>query len=556
MIAVGRGRDRRDRPPRRWQASAQLVVVAAAVGLLVGAPMAPVGAQVAPEPLPLVVDTTITAPGQHAVLAPGPLVIEGEATAPAGVSAVKLFIQDPVTRQWLQPDGSWGAWTWLTASVAAPGATRSAWTLAIAAPSENAYSVWAEARAADGSRDVTRAQRQVFVGTPPDGGLSSPAAGAAVLAPVTLGGWASDDRGVDRVRIAIQDPVTRRWWRDGTWSTFGWLETSVAARGAPSTTWSWTWTAAPAGRFSVFVEAIDADGLPDPTKGIRAVDVAAPGPAFLTLVIGRSDWGIAEACTPPAGAVTLDRVAAELAARGLTATGGVVPSRTVEQGTGCWGQAIALSSWEQLGWLRDTYGWTFFPRAEQALDGLPSTQVEAETCGARQVLEARGHTRARGLFAYPNNAIDETVQDQVVATCFAFGRRYGDGLTTRAGVVPPFWQRTRSFNGGRCNDAADPCSQMTVANGRTYESPELLASLLAAGPGEWRTVQLYRFVEGAGTHPGNQWDCTSTDWRRHWTSRAEVYCWSDYLAALDAIPADVVVTDPLTVAEAWGRLVP
>jgi hypothetical protein len=33
----------------------------------------------------------------------------------------------------------------------------------------------------------------------------------------------------------------------------------------------------------------------------------------------------------------------------------------------------------------------------------------------------------------------------------------------------------------------------------------------------------------------------------------ERYCWNDYQSILDAIPATATVTDPKTVAEAWGR---
>ena len=50
-----------------------------------------------------------------------------------------------------------------------------------------------------------------------------------------------------------------------------------------------------------------------------------------------------------------------------------------------------------------------------------------------------------------------------------------------------------------------------------------------------------------------QWDCRSSNWQDHWTSDYERYCWSDYLKVLDRIPAGVQVTDPKTVAQAWGR---
>ena len=75
---------------------------------------------------------------------------------------------------------------------------------------------------------------------------------------------------------------------------------------------------------------------------------------------------------------------------------------------------------------------------------------------------------------------------------------------------------------------------------------------MAAGltTGKWYTIQTYVLVKGV--RPG-VWDCSSADWHDHWTSDYERYCWSDYLKVLSRIPAAVQVTDPKTVAQAWGR---
>ena len=60
-----------------------------------------------------------------------------------------------------------------------------------------------------------------------------------------------------------------------------------------------------------------------------------------------------------------------------------------------------------------------------------------------------------------------------------------------------------------------------------------------------------------GTRTGTalSWDCTSADWRQHYTSRQEVYCYNDFLAIMDglrdAVTTGVTVTDPATVARAW-----
>ena len=78
--------------------------------------------------------------------------------------------------------------------------------------------------------------------------------------------------------------------------------------------------------------------------------------------------------------------------------------------------------------------------------------------------------------------------------------------------------------------------------------------MMAPSPGSWSVVQVYRFVTGsynAGVAGQTvQWDCTSPDWRLHYTTTPEAYCWNDYLAALAQIPPDVTVTDPASVAEA------
>ena len=75
-------------------------------------------------------------------------------------------------------------------------------------------------------------------------------------------------------------------------------------------------------------------------------------------------------------------------------------------------------------------------------------------------------------------------------------------------------------------------------------------------PGNWTAMQTYTFVTGKSTSGSILWDCSEPEshWQAHWTSLFEVYCWNDYLYALSKIPSGVVITDPATVAEAWGRI--
>jgi hypothetical protein len=275
----------------------------------------------------------------------------------------------------------------------------------------------------------------------------------------------------------------------------------------------------------------------------------------VTLLFSRSEITAAIKCVQnDDGVARLDTVVApELARRGLQPTGTVQTAETLESGYRCLhGRKSLSASWADIAILRDNYGWIFVShsrRDNQSIGSLSPQEQWNETCGSQLDLQAHGHHRGDGLFAWPNNKFDSSVQANVVSTCFAFGRRYG-GVNDRPYVTsPPYWQRTRGISGGKCNDATLPCYQMAMS--RTYESPTPFADQIRGlQQGQWLTMQAYVLV--TGSQPG-RWDCTSPDWRAHWTNDAERYCYVDYLSVLDAIPPSVTVTDPKSIAEAWGR---
>src|SRR5262249_31476505 len=146
-----------------------------------------------------------------------------------------------------------------------------------------------------------------------------------------------------------------------------------------------------------------------------------------------------------------------------------------------------------------------------------------------------------------------SLQANVVSTCFAYGRRYAQAPNVRSKMTAPWFANTDSVNGGSCNESGTACSNVGGAP-RRYRSPVDLASRVAGvQPDRWVNLQFYRFVTGArGTPKGSgfRWDCTSSDWRQHWTSKTELYCYNDFLSVLDAVGAGVTVTDPATVATA------
>jgi hypothetical protein len=401
---------------------------------------------------------------------------------------------------------------------------------------------------------------------PPETTVTSPLYGTAYLpdSEVVFSGTASDDVGVAQVRVAIQNSVTKLWWHaNGTWGSIQWQSSQLTRPGRITTAWSWHWPGGPEGAFVLHAQARDANGATDSTHATRKVVVSpAAETRYLTLAFGRTQWVTARQCSPMADTVTLGQVAQDMTAigvesgRSITGTGNVVVHRASETDTPACMTYGLMATWDQIADLRDTDGWTFVSAGlgYRNMTQLSEQEQFNESCGSLTELEAHGHPRAWGLFAYPNNRKSETIQSSVVSTCFAYGRAYDYRFNGIGLMTAPWFQRTFSVNGGACNTVGEPCYSL-AGTGATYHyrTRESLASLMQPGPGEWSVVQMYRFVTGAQSSSTFSWDCTDADPNMHWVSNSELYCYDDYLWALHQIPGNVVVTDPATVAEAWGR---
>ena len=412
---------------------------------------------------------------------------------------------------------------------------------------------------------LTLAQPALAANGPPETAVASPAYGAAYLpsASVDFTGTASDDAGVAQVRVGVQNAVTKLWWHaNGTWGTLQWQTTTLARPGRPTTAWSWQWPGGPEGTFVLHAQARDTDGAYDVSHATRRIMVSpAAGTRYLTLAFGRTQWVTARQCVPMGDTVTLGQVADDMTAlgvetgRSLTGTGNVVINRAGETDQACMTYGL-MATWPQIAQLRDDHGWSFVSAGAgyRNMTQLSPEQQEAESCGSLEALEAHGHTHGWGMFAYPNNRKSTTIQANVVSTCFAYGRAYDYRFNGIGVMAAPWFQRTFSVNGGWCNAAGAPCASATSTGAKyPYRTRESLAALMQPGAGEWSVVQMYRFVSGAHASPTFSWDCSSPDPDLHWVSNSELYCYDDFLWALQQIPADVVVTDPATVAQAWGR---
>jgi hypothetical protein len=336
---------------------------------------------------------------------------------------------------------------------------------------------------------------------------------------------------------------------DGSWANLAWANSATARPEKISYA-----NAAP-GEYRLGVQAKTGASAYTLTYSAGSVPHATNN-SYLTLLFSRTAVTAADACVEnDIGVARLDTVVApELARRGLMATGSAETGITTDSALACiHGRKTLAASWQLLAHLRDAYHWQFVSHSATYatnLGSLSASQQYAETCGSLKTLEAHGHWRADGLFAYPNNKWTLQVQQDDVAKCYAFGRQYGDGITSQTQATTyPYWQSTIGLPGGHCNNPNLTCS--TLKTLVPYRSPDMMASKVASlQPGQWLTLQSYLLVTG---YRAGLWDCRATDWRDHWTTDAERYCYTDYLQVLNAISTTTIVTDPKTVAQAWGR---
>lgn len=291
-----------------------------------------------------------------------------------------------------------------------------------------------------------------------------------------------------------------------------------------------------------------------------AAHAATPG--YVSLLFGRMQWVSTTSsdggltCNALPNTVTLGQAHDDLAARGLTATGVVITSRTPETGFQCFKGYTLHPGWDLLAdW--HTQGWSFVSGGTHAdMRTLDYEGMLTESCGSIGVFRDHG-IDPTGLFGYGNNSWTVGAQTDPVSRCYAFGRRYGGSVNLRTDAVAPWFQSTESVSGGLCADPLLACSVSAGGATTLYASPDSLAAQVAAPPDTWGAVQFYRFVTGSYAGSSSAWDCTSPDWRQHWTTKAELYCYDDFLTVADAIAAAkanaVVAADPVTVAAAWGR---
>jgi hypothetical protein len=281
---------------------------------------------------------------------------------------------------------------------------------------------------------------------------------------------------------------------------------------------------------------------------------------YVTLLFGRTQWVQAENCVRDPKAVDLGQVSQALQGRNLRATGNLVLNQIPATGFWCEGGFSLHPGWDRVMTLKQQ-GWSFVSAGRSYMNMATATYQQAynNSCGSLPVFAQRG-IDASGLYAYPNDKWTTAIQADPVSKCFSYGRTYGTGVNTRSQMSAPWFQSTHTTQGARCNMPNAGCPYASQAKWAYTLPSSIIATIRGLQPGQWYSVQFYRFVTGANLDTADtfRWDCRAADARLHWATRPEVYCWNDFVAVLDALEAErdagrVVVTDPKAVATAWGR---
>ncbi len=293
------------------------------------------------------------------------------------------------------------------------------------------------------------------------------------------------------------------------------------------------------------------------------VTAKATGPAYVTIQFGRSIEGsyTSPGCVAVPGILRLDQAVADLHSLGLMAVGTVNIDRASTASEDCTSGDI-YANWSDLHNLNSSYGFQVVSEGLNHHDITTETpsQQKAESCGSLPDFNNEGFTRAWSEFAYPDDMYTTAIQRNIVSTCYAYGRIYSytPVINMRSTMAAPWFEQADNVLGGECNVKTLPCYSLGTTKGRHYTNPNGWAGELKRETGdEWDDLQFYQLVSGSSDMSSTfSWDCTSPNWKLHWTSHNEMYCLNDFMTIVDSIQPGVLDVDPATVATAWGRTRP
>jgi PKD repeat protein len=213
--------------------------------------------------------------------------LAGTATDDKGVAAVRVALEDQDTGRYVQPNGTMAAaFATMNATLAAPEATSTSWTLGVDLPTKGEFAVTAfafdTADQQDTSTSGATARYLVYPGDL-DPWLSetlfSPTEGTAFTeARIFVSGRAEDDTAMGRVEVAIVNGAGQYMSSSGGFSSTSesWRSAFLNSPGTPGSNFSYTTPVIPSGAYTVRTRAVDAYGQVQAVPRDVHVTVSAP----------------------------------------------------------------------------------------------------------------------------------------------------------------------------------------------------------------------------------------------------------------------------------------
>ncbi|WP_436698934.1 PKD domain-containing protein [Nocardioides sp. BYT-33-1] len=194
--------------------------------------------------------------------------LTGAATDDKGVARVGVAVQDRDTSRYLQPNGTLSAaFATLDATLAAPGATSTSWTLTVALPTQGDWAVtayaWDTAGQQDPSTTGATARYPIYPGDQPpvmNEALLNPIEGTEFLdGKIFVSGRAEDDQAMQEVEVGIVNAAGQYMSSSGTFTSTNasWRTAFLNSPGTPGSNFSYTTPVIPPGAYTVRVRAID-----------------------------------------------------------------------------------------------------------------------------------------------------------------------------------------------------------------------------------------------------------------------------------------------------------
>lgn len=211
---------------------------------------------------------TVTSPSAGQEVSVGQITLTGTASDDRALGSVYVALRRNDTNTWLRTDGTYGAFQWVPAALAVPGASSSGWSLTTTLPAAGGYYLQLRVDDAAGNQNATPGPSLTFSAATgggdaatPTGTVTAPASNATVNPPVTLTGTAADDVGVASVRLGIKQVDTGLWWNGSSWqATATKVSTVLQNPGGASTTWSYQLGTVPSGGYGFSTDITDTAG--------------------------------------------------------------------------------------------------------------------------------------------------------------------------------------------------------------------------------------------------------------------------------------------------------